>query len=27
MTGRFIISSRLITPENAGQFYYPDSPF
>ncbi len=27
MTGRFIISSQLITPENAEQFYYPDSPF
>lgn len=27
MTGRFIISSQLITPENAEQHYYPDSPF
>lgn len=27
MTGRFIIGSELITPENASQFYYPDSPF
>ncbi|WP_149765616.1 ABC transporter substrate-binding protein [Paracoccus thiocyanatus] len=27
MTGRFIIGSQLITPENAEQFYYPDSPF
>lgn len=27
MTGRFIIGSQLITPENAAQFYYPDSPF
>lgn len=27
MTGRFIIGSQLITPENAKQFYYPDSPF
>lgn len=27
MTGRFIIGSQLITPENAQQFYYPDSPF
>ena len=26
MTGRFIIGSELITPENASQFYYPDSP-
>ena len=25
--GRFIIGSTLITPENAAQFYYPDSPF
>lgn len=27
MTGRFIIGSQLITPENAAKFYYPDSPF
>ncbi|SMO41095.1 ABC transporter substrate-binding protein [Paracoccus laeviglucosivorans] len=27
MTGRFIIGSQLITPENAQQFYYPESPF
>lgn len=27
MTGRFIIGSQLITPENAEQFYFPDSPF
>lgn len=27
MTGRFIIGSQLITPENAEQFHYPDSPF
>ena len=27
MTGRFIISSQVITPENAEQFYFPDSPF
>lgn len=27
MTGRYIISSQLITPENAEQFYFPDSPF
>jgi ribose transport system substrate-binding protein len=27
MTGRFIIGSQVITPENAEQFYYPDSPF
>ncbi|MBD9528767.1 ABC transporter substrate-binding protein [Paracoccus sp. PAR01] len=27
VTGRFIIGSQLITPENAAQFYYPDSPF
>lgn len=27
VTGRFIISSQLITPENAAQYYYPDSPF
>ncbi len=25
--GRFIIGSTLITPENAAQFYFPDSPF
>lgn len=25
--GRFIIGSTLITPENAANFYYPDSPF
>ena len=25
--GRFIIGSTLITPENAEQFYFPDSPF
>ncbi|AXC49585.1 ABC transporter substrate-binding protein [Paracoccus suum] len=25
--GRFIIGSQLITPENAAQFYFPDSPF
>ena len=27
MTGRYIISSQLITPENAEKFYFPDSPF
>ena len=27
MEGRFIIDSVLITPENADQYYYPDSPF
>ncbi|EAU41040.1 ABC ribose transporter, periplasmic solute-binding protein [Fulvimarina pelagi HTCC2506] len=27
MEGRFIIDSVLITPENAEQYYYPDSPF
>ncbi|RJE84135.1 ABC transporter substrate-binding protein [Paracoccus onubensis] len=27
MTGRFIIGSQLITPENAENFFYPDSPF
>ena len=25
--GRFIIGSTLITPENAAQFYFPNSPF
>ncbi len=27
VSGRFIIGSRLITPENAEKFYFPDSPF
>ena len=27
VTGRFIIGSQLITPENAEQFYFPDSTF
>ena len=27
MTGRFIIGSQVITPENAEQFYFPESPF
>ena len=27
MAGRYIIGSQLITPENAEQFYFPDSPF
>jgi ribose transport system substrate-binding protein len=27
VSGRFIIGSQLITPENAEQFYFPDSPF
>lgn len=27
ITGRFIIGSELITPENAENFYFPDSPF
>ncbi len=27
MTGRYIIESQLITPENAERFYFPDSPF
>ena len=27
MTGRYIISSQLITPENAEKYYFPDSPF
>ena len=27
MAGRYIIGSQLITPENAEQYYYPDSPF
>jgi ribose transport system substrate-binding protein len=27
VTGRFIIGSTLVTPENAAQFYFPDSPF
>ena len=27
MSGRFIISSELITKDNAEKFYYPDSPF
>jgi ribose transport system substrate-binding protein len=27
VAGRFIIGSQLITPENAEQFYFPDSPF
>ncbi|UUP19656.1 ABC transporter substrate-binding protein [Nitratireductor thuwali] len=27
VTGRFIIGSQLVTPENAEQFYFPDSPF
>jgi ribose transport system substrate-binding protein len=25
--GRFVLESTLITPENAAQFYFPDSPF
>ena len=27
VSGRFIIGSELVTPENAEQYYYPDSPF
>lgn len=27
VSGEFIIGSVLVTPENAGDFYYPDSPF
>ena len=27
VSGRFIIGSQLITPENAASFYFPDSPF
>jgi ribose transport system substrate-binding protein len=27
MTGRFIIGSEVITPENAERFYFPESPF
>ena len=27
MAGRYIIGSQLITPENAAQFYFPESPF
>ncbi|WYK03217.1 ABC transporter substrate-binding protein [Cereibacter sphaeroides f. sp. denitrificans] len=27
VSGRFIIGSQLVTPENAEQFYFPDSPF
>ncbi len=27
VSGEFIIGSQLITPENAEQFYFPDSPF
>ncbi|WP_209427742.1 ABC transporter substrate-binding protein [Pararhodobacter sp. SW119] len=27
VSGRFIIGSQLITPENAENFYFPDSPF
>ncbi|MDO5530108.1 MAG: ABC transporter substrate-binding protein, partial [Paracoccus sp. (in: a-proteobacteria)] len=27
MAGRYIITSQLITPENAERYYYPDSPF
>lgn len=27
MAGRYIIGSQLITPENAEQYYFPDSPF
>lgn len=27
ISGRFIIGSVLITPENAESFYFPDSPF
>ncbi|WBU60162.1 ABC transporter substrate-binding protein [Paracoccus albus] len=27
VTGRYIISSQLITPENAEQYHFPDSPF
>ncbi|MWD28574.1 substrate-binding domain-containing protein [Aquicoccus sp. SCR17] len=27
VSGRFIIGSQLITPENAEKFYFPDSPF
>ncbi len=27
VSGRFIIGSQLVTPENADQFYFPDSPF
>ena len=27
VAGRFIIGSTLVTPENAAQYYFPDSPF
>ncbi len=27
VSGRFIIGSQVITPENAAQFYYPNSPY
>ncbi|MSU88032.1 substrate-binding domain-containing protein [Rhodobacteraceae bacterium 2CG4] len=27
VSGEFIIGSVLVTPENAGQYYFPDSPF
>jgi len=27
VSGRFIIGSTLVTPENAAQFYFPDSPY
>ena len=27
VSGRFVIGSVLVTPENAAQYYFPDSPF
>jgi ribose transport system substrate-binding protein len=27
VSGRFIIGSQVVTPENAELFYFPDSPF
>lgn len=27
VSGRFIIGSQIVTPENAGNYYFPDSPF
>ena len=27
VSGRFIIGSQLVTPENAKDFYFPDSPY
>ena len=27
IVGQYLLESELVTPENAEQFYYPDSPF